>query len=117
MKMKHLLLALTIGFIAMGCRNFEKGEKPLAILDDKGYVTKTFCGDVINIMKDGKFAYAVKPINLPEEYKYQNIVVSSDTIGIKVELKYQVTSEKEEVCPGFFGYKQEIKIINIKKID
>lgn len=25
-KMKHLLLALAIGFIAMGCRNFEKGE-------------------------------------------------------------------------------------------
>lgn len=24
--MKHLLLVLTIGFIAMGCRNFEKGE-------------------------------------------------------------------------------------------
>lgn len=114
--MKKIILALAIGLTAMGCSRLGKGEVEEHILKSQGYVTKTFCGDVINIIdeNDNK-KYTIKPINLPKEMVQTLSIYDKSTL--KVDVSYIVTKDEEVTCPGFFSYKQEVKIINIKKID
>ncbi|MFB9120210.1 hypothetical protein ACFFUE_03295 [Bergeyella porcorum] len=51
--MKRVLLALVIGFIAVGCRNFEKGE-PDTLQEDiyEGlFEQESFCGNLLRVTK------------------------------------------------------------------
>ncbi len=117
--MKRVLLALTIGFIAMGCRNFEKGE-PDTLQEDiyEGrFVEEYFCGNLLHVDRingevPDEYRKAIKILNLPNNSQ-QNL----KNIPLTLTLKNLKSNDHFIFCGGFLGYTYEAeikKIINIK---
>lgn len=118
--MKQLLLALAIGLTAMGCSRYGQEDNSKNTLTKVGYVNRSFCKNgfvIYEIKNDTMVDKTYLPTNLPNEFKSQTLKLHTLQKEMKVEFTYKVISDIPQVCPGFYGYDKEIKLINIKKID
>lgn len=117
--MKRVLLAFVIGFIAMGCRNFEKGEE---------VVERTYYGVLIDSFCEGYIFDFTESNNPNIEKRFIGNAQWIDTkkifengynnVGKKYEIKfsYNAKNNNATACPGFSGYDYKIDVIRIKEV-